>query len=310
MARLTLRGLRHRTKIVYAHHVGPPAPHFADFQPVFVPEQLDAHLTELGRHFEFASLGDVLASNGGDSSLLAVTFDDGFDLISSGAKAVLEAHGVKATTFVLTAMLDNRGLMWRNKLSAIRALRTPNAYLSAYNRVTARVGAAPIRESSQLLGAAMRWDMARKDELVDELWAECDMPPLDEYLDEHRPYLSREQLARWIADGHGVGLHTQTHPDCSRLDADGVRAEILEPARRLSAELGVATLAFSYPFGRRVRPELEPMLEEEGILECALGIQGFARTGTSPMRLERASIEGDMRFSVYGKAFLDFPRAS
>ena len=142
--------------------------------------------------------------------MVAVTFDDGFDLMGSGAKEVLDAHGVKATTFVLTAMVDNRGLMWRNKLSAICALRPPDAYVRAYNRVTAQVGAAAIREASELLGAAWHWDMARKDELADELWRACDMPPLAEYLDEHRPYLTREQLATWLADGHSVGLHTDT----------------------------------------------------------------------------------------------------
>jgi peptidoglycan/xylan/chitin deacetylase (PgdA/CDA1 family) len=309
-ARRTLRGLARRTKIVYAHHVGPPAPHLADFGPPFRPEDLDGHLTELGRRFQFAPLADVLAASGRESPLLAVTFDDGFDLVGTGAKEVLDAHGVKATVFVLTAFLDNRGLMWRNKLSAIRALRPPDAYVTEYNRMTAQVGAAPIRASSELMGAAMGWDMARKDELADALWRACDMPPLHEYLDEHRPYLTRDQLATWLADGHFVGLHTATHPDCSRLDGEGVRAEIIEPARRLSEELGAPTLHFSYPFGRRVRPELEPLLVGDGLIGCALGIRGFSPSGTSPMQLERASIEGDMRFSVYGKAFLDFPRAS
>jgi hypothetical protein len=103
-------------------------------------------------------------------------------------------------------------------------------------------------------------------------------------------------------------LHTATHPDCSQLDAGGVRAEILEPARRLGAELGLASLPFSYPFGRRCAPALEPILQEGGLLSCALGIRGFSRRGTDRMHLERASIEGDMRFSVYGKAFLGVPR--
>jgi peptidoglycan/xylan/chitin deacetylase (PgdA/CDA1 family) len=309
-AQRTLRVLAARTKIVYAHQVGPPAPHFVDFGRPFGPEELDAQLTELARHFEFAPLATVLERNGESTSLLAVTFDDGYDLVGSGAKEVLDRHGVKATTFVVTSMLDNRGLMWRNKLSAIRALRPPDAYVPAYNRVTAQVGAQGIRAASELMSAAMGWEMGRKDELADALWEACDMPPLAEYLDEHRPYLSREQLATWIADGHCVGLHTATHPDCSRLDADGVRAEILEPAVQLSAELGCAPLHFSYPFGRRCQPELESLLERDGLISCALGIRGFAPAGTSPMRLERASIEGDMRFSVYGKAFLDFPRAS
>jgi peptidoglycan/xylan/chitin deacetylase (PgdA/CDA1 family) len=124
------------------------------------------------------------------------------------------------------------------------------------------------------------------------------MPALSDYLDEHRPYFTRHALARWVADGHAVGLHTHTHPDCARLDDDGVRAEIVEPARRLSAELGVASLAFSYPFGRRCSAAHERMLAQAGVLQCALGVRGFSPRGTSPFRLERASIEGEMRFSV------------
>jgi peptidoglycan/xylan/chitin deacetylase (PgdA/CDA1 family) len=273
--------------------------------------QLDDVLETLGRHFEFAPLSDVLAANraGDGSSLrLAVTFDDGFDLIASGALDVLNAHGVKATTFVLPAMLGNRGLMWRNKLSAILTLRGEERAVSAYNALMERTGSAAVATAPELLRAAMGWDMARKDELADELWAACDMPPLGEFLDEHRPYFTARGLARWRADGHAVGLHSNTHPDCSRLDVAGVRAELLDPARRLCAELGCGSLALSYPFGRRCRPAQERMLAGSGLFDCALGIRGFSPQGTDPLQLERASIESDARFSVYGKALLGYPR--
>lgn len=310
VAPLTRRALEGRTKIVYAHHVGPPAHHHAAFGPAFTPEQLDDHLTTLGRHFEFASLSEVLEDSrvgSGSSRMLAVTFDDGFDLVRSGALEVLNAHGVKATSFVVTAMLDNRALMWRYKLSAIQTLRPEETYVRANNRLMESIASPGIRHATELMSAAMRWDMGRKEELVDALWAACDMPSVSDFLDEHRPYFTRRALARWIADGHAVGLHTHTHPDCARLDDDGVRAEIVEPARRLSAELGVSSLAFSYPFGRRCSAAHERMLVQAGVLQCALGIRGFSPRGTSPFRLERASIEGDMRFSVYGKALLGFP---
>lgn len=297
--------LARRTKIVYAHHVGPSAPHLASFGPTYAPEQLDAHLRMLARDCEFASLDQVLRDGGATSRLLAVTFDDAFDLIRSGAMEVLDAHGVKATTFAITATLDNRDLMWRNKLSAILALRPQPAVVAAYNALP---GLAPIAGGAELMGAAIRWDMTRKDELADALWAACDMPPLTDFLDEHRPYFTRDGLRAWRAAGHEVGLHTRTHPDCSVLDADGVRAEILDPGRELAAELGVESLAFSYPFGRRLTSALAPMLDEARELHCALGIRGFSRRGTSPMQLERASIEIDMSFSVYGKALLGRPR--
>ena len=296
---------------MYAHHVGIEGPHLAAFGPGLTVERLDDHLTTLGRHFEFAPLMQVLADNDDRadhaSGRLAVTFDDGFDLIGGGAFDVLRAHGVKATTFVLTAMLDNRGLMWRNKLSAIAALRSPDRCVRAYNELMERVGLPGIADLSQLLAAAWGWEMARKDELADELWAACDMPPLVDFLEEHRPYFSADGLARWLADGHGVGLHTATHPDCSRLDAAGVRDEILDPARRLQADLGGASMPLSYPFGRRCQPAQERLLAESGIFDCALGIRGCSPRGTDRLRLERASIEDDMPFSVYGKAFLVFP---
>jgi len=266
----------------------------------------------LGRHFEFAPLSEVLADNaaGGSSRRLAVTFDDGFDLIAGGALDVLNAHRVKATSFVLTAMLGNRGLMWRNKLSAILVLRPAERYLRAYNAIAGRAGLPQVGDARELLSSAMGWDMARKDELADTLWAACDMPPLSEFLDEHSPYFTADGLATWLADGHAVGLHSATHPDCSRLDADGVRVEILDPARRLCTDLGQASVPFSYPFGRRCGPAQSRLLAEAGLLDCALGIRGCSPGGTDPLRLERASIEDDMRFSVYGKAFLGSPRSS
>ena len=170
----------------------------------------------LGRDFEFAPLSEVLADNaaGGGSRRLAVTFDDGFDLIAGGALDVLDAHGVKATSFVLTAMLDNRGLMWRNKLSAIQALRPAERYLAAYNAIADRAGLPHIGDATELLSSAMGWDMARKDELADLLWGACDMPPLSEFLDEHRPYFTADGLATWLARGARGGAALR---DASRL---------------------------------------------------------------------------------------------
>jgi peptidoglycan/xylan/chitin deacetylase (PgdA/CDA1 family) len=304
----TARELERRTAIVYGHHVGAPAAHFAAVGGSLTLEQLDERLSLLAREFEFVPLADVVAY--GSGRRLAVTFDDGFDFVASGALDVLTAHGVKATTFVLTAMLGNRGLMWRNKLSAVCSLRPPHACVSAYNRAMDRVGLPRIGEVSELLGAAMAWDMARKDELADAIWAACAMPPLSEYLDEHRPYLTDENAARWLAEGHTIGLHTDTHPDCSRLDAEGVRAEIVEPARTLCARLGCASVPLSYPFGRRCPVVHEHLVRDCGVIDCALGIRGLSPPGTDRFRLERASIEGDMRFSVFGKALLGAPRGT
>jgi hypothetical protein len=148
-----MRSLAARTKIVYADHVGPPVPHLAAFGPVLTSEGLDGYLTTLRRHFEFASLPEVLDENrldAGSSRRLVVTVDDGFDLIASGVIDVLNADGVKATTLLPTAMLGNCGLVCRNKLSAIQSLRPADRLVRAYNTVMQRTGHPGIRDACEL----------------------------------------------------------------------------------------------------------------------------------------------------------------
>ena len=308
------RPLRRRTRaafadsvnVVYYHYIGEPRPYYADFYSGTTLERLDADLSRLARWFAFAPLSEVVAGAGQPTAQprLAVTFDDGFDLISTGALDVLERHGVKATTFVMTGCVGNASLMWRNKLSAVRALCGADACLRAYNRIAARYSIEPIAEADRLLAASARWPLQAKDDLADELWRACDMPPLQEFLDEHRPYLDWAALGEWIARGHEVGHHTRTHPYCARLDDDGVRTELAEPAALLRERLGLDWLALSYPFGSRLDAATERTLVEQGVVDCALGIRGFAPVGTPSHRLERASAEHHLDFEVFGRAAL------
>jgi len=310
LRRRTRAAFADRVNIVYYHYVGEPTPYYADFYSGTTLERLDRDLARLGRWFDFAPLADVVgrAPRRSGRPLLAVTFDDGFDLISPGALDVLERHGVSATTFVMTSCIGNTDLMWRNKLSAIRALRGDEAALRAYDEVAARHALEPRAGDAGLLGASNDWPLEAKDELADALWDACAMPPVSAFLAEHRPYLGWDALREWIARGHTVGHHTHTHPYCARLDAAGVQAEIVEPAHVLRERLGLEWLPFSYPFGSRVDAATERDLYEQGVIDCALGIDGFAPAGTPPYRLQRAPAEHQLEFEVFARACAGRPR--
>jgi peptidoglycan/xylan/chitin deacetylase (PgdA/CDA1 family) len=300
--RRTRRAFAGTANVVYGHYVGPRVPHVDAFYTGLDAERFDRTLSELARWFAFAPLDDVpagtAAANG--RAPLAVTFDDGFDMSAGEVPEILASHGVSATVFVITGCVGNRALMWRNKLSAILAC-TPGPVV---DRVHAAVAAERGIAGGDLLAASWTWPAADKDALADELWERCGMPPLEDYLAEYRPYFTWDGLRAWIAAGHSVGLHTRTHPLCERLSPAEIEAEIVEPAAQLRDELGLRQVPLSYPFGSRLPAPAERRVVESGVVSCALGVRGFSPRGTPLHRLERATIEHDTRWQVFGRSLV------
>ena len=301
------RELRRRVNIVYYHYVGEPTPFYASFDEGMTLSRLDEDLAGLGKRFRFASIDNVIEggeARDSDLPLLAVTFDDGFDLLATGVADVLEEHGVRGTSFLITSCLDNRNLMWRNKLSALRAMSPERELVSAFNDAVAGLGLPPVQAAGEIFAASYAWPAGAKDELADAIWASCPVPGLTTFLARHRPYFDDAGLRDWLSRGHSIGLHTRTHPRCDRLDANEIEREIVEPAAELRRRFGLERLWFSYPFGSRLPRAAEEQLVEEGVVDCALGIRGSALRGTPPHRLERASAESGLGWTLYGRAML------
>ena len=302
------RRLQSSVNIVYAHYAGEPVPYFADFWRGLTVDRFDAILTDLARRFRFVTLAEALADDGpahGGKPTLAVTFDDGFDLIAGGVADVLDRHDVRATSFLITSCLDNRRLMWRHSLSAARALTPdPSTFVAAFNGVAASARLPQIRVAGAAQRSAAPRPHARKDELADAVWERCDIGPPGEYLAAARPYFDDAGVRDWLRRGHTIGLHTHTHPHCGELGADDVIDEIERPAAWLRERYELDRVWFSYPFGSRLPDALERDVCERGAIDCALGIEGFASRGTPLRRLERSSLDGVVAFSVYGRVLL------
>jgi peptidoglycan/xylan/chitin deacetylase (PgdA/CDA1 family) len=282
--------------VVYYHYVGDPAPHYSAFHRGCTIEKFSNDLRSLGQIFDFVSLGEVLAGDLAQGQhrrpTLAITFDDGFDLRKEGAMEVLDRFGVKATTFVITATVGNQMLMWRNMLSAIQAMAPELVWRRQYLELAATHGLSPLGEGQTLLEATCQWDMKRKDEWAAELWKRCNLPPVEQYLAEKRPYFDWAGLQEWLAAGHSVGFHTHSHPFCSRLSLGDLETELVRPAVQLKQRLGLDDLCLSYPFGHRLKSAIEDQLFEKGLFSALFGTRGFSRRGASNARLERLALEG------------------
>jgi peptidoglycan/xylan/chitin deacetylase (PgdA/CDA1 family) len=295
---------RRRANIVYYHGVWRKGSPLARLFGGIDVDKFRNDMTLLSRHFEPVSLDRILRFNQADRKvgkpLVAVTFDDGCDLTRSGATEILDELKIPATTFVVLACVGNRHVMWQHKLSAIRGLRGDDVFVPEFNRVSARVApGSKLAASGQHVTGTRQWPMDRKDEYADAVWQACGMPPVDEFLEEHRPYVDWRDLDDWRRRGHSVGLHTRTHPFCSRLTSEQIQNELVDAARELRERLDAPAVSFAYPFGNRLPQDMEHGVARRAGFPCMLGINGLSRQGTPPYRLNRVAGEAGLDASMF-----------
>lgn len=304
------RFFQFRAPIVFYHGLWTPD---SDSFKSFGGYYLDAFAHDmrmLSRRFRFVTLDSMLQLNQSDVApsepVMAVCFDDGFDMLRNGALDALDELGIRATLFVMNGCVGNRHLMWMHMLGAVNHWKGSTRLVAEYNRAVAKANLGPTIESPRDLPyAALSWPMKRKDEISAEIYAASEMPRLDEFLGEHRPYMSWDDLRVWIGRGHQVGLHTRSHPFCSRLSGEEIESEIIAPARELRSRLGIGSLPFAYPFGDRLASrELEHQVYRAAEFCCMLGVEGLSKLGTEPWRLERVDAEASLDKRLYGRPVL------
>jgi peptidoglycan/xylan/chitin deacetylase (PgdA/CDA1 family) len=264
-------------------------------------------MLQLSARFRFIELEAMLDLNDAeakpDRPVMAICFDDGHAMFRSGAVALLEELGIKATIFVVTDCIGNKKLMWTHALNAVAQLRGTERLMREIQEVIKRHNLELTIPFASSLGLSLRnWPMDAKEEIIAEIFEASNMPSISEFLDEHRPYADWDELQDWIDYGHSVGLHTRTHPFCSEMSLEAIESEIISPAHELRSRLGIAKLAFAYPFGDRLpTPEIEQRICEKAELSCMLGVAGLSPLGTRRWQLDRVDAERGITTQLFGR---------
>jgi peptidoglycan/xylan/chitin deacetylase (PgdA/CDA1 family) len=200
---------------------------------------------------------------------VAVTFDDGYADNLHAAAPALVRHGIAATVFVTTGMVDSNREFWWDDIE--------------------RIAFAPTLAAGEVAGAAMRWSSADAAQAPSDPAADrwtmlstvdptsrhrlyralgASLHPLSTPLREarlaawrawaavptdarpsHRPLTLEELRALAALPGISIGAHTLTHPSLAALGAEEQGREITGSRVWLEQALGSPVRAFAYPFG-------------------------------------------------------------
>ena len=319
--RVTRKRRAHDPVVLLYHRVARAVP---DPQLLAVtPEQFDDHLALITDRFEAVPLAEIVArarAGSGPRDVVTVTFDDGYADNLFAAKPLLERHGVPATVFVASGVIENGRRFWWDELE----------------RLLLRPGRVPSPLTFQIAGERLRWELdgdaaytsARAGELAGWTVLDAHVPgprqqvyrdlcsrlrvldeterdhalehlrrvvaPLQNDGDTPRP-LTADELAL-LADGDlvAIGAHTITHPVLSQLPAGRQAEEIAGSKRQLEAALNRSVTSFAYPYGAAGDFDWTTvsLVRDAGFSQACASVAGRVRPRTNPFRIPRLLVRG------------------
>lgn len=197
-----------------------------------------SELAEMVREGRTAPAGSVV-----------ITFDDGYRCLIRSAAPILKAHGLPATAFVPTGLIERAESLWIDQLFAMFNTRRSHKV-----RLNGSIGqefafdsrSAMRKAYASISALLLRADPSSRDALLDQIAAQLsptEQPP--------RIQMDWSECARWLetSDKFEIGAHTREHLDLSSCAEDRVRGEIEGSVADVERQLGIRSPHFSYPYG-------------------------------------------------------------
>lgn len=263
------------------------------------PQELDGYLSFAARHFQCMRLSDALETlAGGDvvpRPLMAITFDDGQADNYVHAFPALERHGLKATFYIPSRVLDDPSPLWHDALAEL--IGQLAAHQSARGceygpaaELLSELQGAPARPDAMNVGAHIETALeATKSWLPTERrnWIKRAV----EIVSQVQPaayggFMSLGQMKRLLAHGHEVGSHSHSHPLLPQCTSDELQEEIAGSKRRLERALDTPVTSFCYPNGSTDRRSID-QVREAGYQNAVTTSWGANRFGSDRFQLRR-----------------------
>lgn len=226
-------------------------PHVRNLYRYKSAAQFEADLLFLRRHFHLASYEEIRSGTAPPNAVL-VTFDDGLAECFTTARPILLEHRVPCVFFVSPPHLDNRRMFSFDKASlAIGRLQEmeEGEERAALRAIGARLGIA-FTDLPDFARWITRWirTLERGEEpILDDICGQLRVP-VEAYLADHRPYMTREQVITLAGDGFTIGAHGLRHVALGAFSDEEVIHEILASCRDVAGLVGAEQVPFAFPF--------------------------------------------------------------
>jgi CelD/BcsL family acetyltransferase involved in cellulose biosynthesis/peptidoglycan/xylan/chitin deacetylase (PgdA/CDA1 family) len=283
----TRRG-RPAGRILFYHRVNDARDPFFPSTPVDVFER---QMRFLARHYKVVSLARLIEhlDTGPAETVLALTFDDGYEDNYTNVLPILRRYQLPATVFLSTGGIDSRAPLWFEVLAGA-VKHTSLECLDIESDVPRRLWLRTREERLRANDALFAWlrgvpDAVRQSRLS-AILRDLAAPETDRL---SGLMLTWDQVRCMKQHGIDFGGHTVTHPFVSRLGREQADWEISECKRRIEAELQAPVAHFAYPSGREgdFEPWNKDVIRAAGYQAAVTTLWGLNYGTTDRMELRR-----------------------
>lgn len=174
-----------------------------------------------------------------------LTFDDGLKEIYTVVAPILERKGIPAVFFLNNDFIDNKQLFYRFKISLLihELLKHPDQI--NLQKIYARAMSATNLNVSSLTQCLIK---IRQDqeETLDSIASEIGFS-FANYLKDHQPFLSSEQIQSLVKRGFSIGGHSLNHPYYPLLTEPEQYRQTTESVSDICSRFGVGEKVFAFP---------------------------------------------------------------
>lgn len=267
------------------------------------PEKLRLMLTWFAKRYQMCTLSeglDSLSSAEGESSLLALTMDDGYRDNAEVLPSILSETGARATVFLESRALGERRLNWSHKyfwlLSKLGVRALGEALLVATESAELRAAlTAALEQSSRLsyhVKRVMKYEAvaAERDQAVNAAFI---AQGGDEEALCERIYMDWSGAKELLEAGVELGGHTSGHPVLATLSAEQQLEEVRSGRTDVEQGTGQPLRVFAYPFGRRwdYNEDSVSAVREAGFEAAVTTHAGTNDAHTDRLRLARLTFD-------------------
>lgn len=233
------------------HHLvsDEPAPHIQHLYPFKNVSQFENDLDYLLKYFKPVTLQEVTSHiKSGSPNLknsFLLTFDDGLKEIYTVVAPILQRKGIPAVFFLNNDFIDNKILFYRLKISLlIGEVLNEEGSISLRNTYANLLGLTD--NSSHSLIRALKDIRQNQSDKLDKI-AEAINFSFTDFLRNHQPFLTTEQIHSLIKSGFSIGGHSLNHPYYPLLTEEEQFRQTVESVSDLHSRFQLKEKVFAFP---------------------------------------------------------------